>query len=85
MIRSSAVSLALGYVVLGLLALVLFAAPLWYAWQGTIQEGRAEILSADAQRLAGLSVRRAVDKDIQSVNLSMVTLWESETMKRVAT
>jgi len=52
MFRSSAVSLALGYVALGLLALVLFAAPLWYAWQGTIREGRTEILQADAQRLA---------------------------------
>src|SRR5450631_838842 len=52
MVRSTAVTLALGYVTLGLLALVLFAAPLWYAWQGTIREGRAEILQADAQRLA---------------------------------
>jgi signal transduction histidine kinase len=51
MIRSSALSLALGYVALGITALVLFAAPLWYAWQVTIQEGRAEILQADAQRL----------------------------------
>ena len=51
MMRSTAVSLALGYVVLGIAALVLFAAPLWYAWQVTIQEGRAEILQADAQRL----------------------------------
>ena len=51
MIRSSALSLALGYVALGLTALVLFAAPLWYAWQVTIQDGRAEILQADAQRL----------------------------------
>jgi signal transduction histidine kinase len=51
MIRSSALSLALGYVALGLTALVLFAAPLWYAWQNTIQEGRQEILQADAQRL----------------------------------
>jgi signal transduction histidine kinase len=50
-IRSSAVSLALGYVALGITALVLFAAPLWYAWQVTIQEGRAEILHEDAQRL----------------------------------
>jgi signal transduction histidine kinase len=49
--RSSAVSLALGYVALGITALVLFAAPLWYAWQVTIQEGRAEILHEDAQRL----------------------------------
>jgi signal transduction histidine kinase len=52
MMRSSALSLALGYVALGIAALVLFAAPLWYAWQVTIQEGRAEILQADAQRLA---------------------------------
>jgi len=52
MLRSSALSLALGYVALGITALVLFAAPLWYAWQVTIQEGRAEILQVDAQRLA---------------------------------
>jgi signal transduction histidine kinase len=51
MMRSSAVSLALGYVALGIAALVLFAAPLWYAWQVTIQEGRAEYLQIDAQRL----------------------------------
>jgi hypothetical protein len=52
MMRSSAVSLALGYVAIGIAALVLFAAPLWYAWQVTIQEGRAEYLQADAQRLS---------------------------------
>src|ERR1700733_127490 len=51
MMRSSALSLAVGYVALGLAALVLFAAPLWYAWQVTIQEGRAEYLQIDAQRL----------------------------------
>jgi len=50
-IKSSAFSLALGYVMLGFVALVLFAAPLWYAWQVTIQDGRAEILKEDAQRL----------------------------------
>jgi len=36
MMRSSALSLALGYVALGMAALVLFAAPLYYAWQVTI-------------------------------------------------
>src|SRR4029077_14493492 len=51
MMRSSALSLALGYVALGMTAFVLFAVPLWYAWQVTIQDGRAEILQADAQRL----------------------------------
>lgn len=51
MMRSSALSLALGYVALGIAALVLFAAPLYYAWQVTIQDGRSEILQADALRL----------------------------------
>src|ERR1700733_3112599 len=61
MIRSSALSLALGYVVLGITALVLFAAPLWYAWQVTIQEGRAEYLQVDAQRLAEVFRRDGAD------------------------
>src|ERR1700722_14996633 len=61
MIRSSALSLALGYVALGLTALVLFAAPLWYAWQVTIQDGRAEILQADAQRITDIYRRDGAD------------------------
>jgi signal transduction histidine kinase len=61
MMRSSAVSLAMGYVALGIAALVLFAAPLWYAWQVTIKEGRAEILQADAQRLADIYRRDGAD------------------------
>jgi len=51
-IQSSAFTLAFGYVALGIVALFLFAAPLWYAWQVTIQDGRVELLQADAQRLA---------------------------------
>src|ERR1700704_5607215 len=49
--RSSASVLAAGYIAFGIVALVLFAVPLWYAWQKTVEEGRAEILRADAQRL----------------------------------
>lgn len=60
-IRSSAVTLALSYVLLGIVALVLFAAPLWYAWQVTIQESRTEILQADAQRLADVYRREGAD------------------------
>jgi signal transduction histidine kinase len=60
-LRSSAVSLALGYIVLGLVSLVLFAAPLWYAWQGTIRDGRNEILQADAQRLTDIYRRDGSD------------------------
>jgi signal transduction histidine kinase len=51
-IQSSAFTLAFGYVALGIAALFLFAAPLWYAWQVTIEDGRVELLQADAQRLA---------------------------------
>jgi signal transduction histidine kinase len=61
MMRSSALSLALGYVVLGIAALVLFAAPLWYAWQVTIQDGRSEILQADAMRLTDVYRRDGGD------------------------
>ena len=50
MVRSSAVTLAVGYVLLGLVALALFAAPLWYAWRVTIEDGRTEVLQGDAQR-----------------------------------
>jgi signal transduction histidine kinase len=52
MIQSSAFTLAFGYVALGIAALILFAAPLWYAWQVTIEDGRVELLQADTQRLA---------------------------------
>ncbi|MEA3149094.1 MAG: hypothetical protein QOD56_33 [Gammaproteobacteria bacterium] len=59
--RSSALWLALSYILLGLGALILFAAPLWYAWQGTIREGRAEILQADSQRLTDVYRREGAD------------------------
>jgi signal transduction histidine kinase len=51
LLRSSATTLAVIYVAFGVAALILFAAPLWYAWKETIEDGRAEILNADAQRL----------------------------------
>ena len=51
LLRSSATALAATYIAFGVAALILFAAPLWYAWEKTIEDGRAEILNADAQRL----------------------------------
>jgi signal transduction histidine kinase len=51
-IRSSATTLAVGYVLLAFIALVLFAAPLRYAWQATIEDFRFELLQEDSQRLA---------------------------------
>jgi signal transduction histidine kinase len=60
LIRSSAVSWALGYVLLGLAALVAFAVPLWYAWNVTIFTGREEILRNDAQRLTDVFAHEGV-------------------------
>ena len=59
-IRLSALNLALGYVLFGIAALVCFAAPLWYAWQVTIRDGRAEIFREDAERLADVFQRSGV-------------------------
>ena len=52
LLRSSPVTWALGYLLLGLAALVAFAVLLWYAWNVSIFSGREEILHADAQHLA---------------------------------
>jgi signal transduction histidine kinase len=52
LLRSSAFTLAFSYVAFGIAALILFAAPLWYAYYVTIQDARTEILRADTQRLS---------------------------------
>jgi len=60
LLRLSPVALAFGYVAFGLVALVLFAYPLWHAWQVTIETGRAEILGEDAERLTTVFQRNGV-------------------------
>jgi signal transduction histidine kinase len=57
LLRSSPVAWALGYLLLGLAALVAFAVLLWYAWNVSIFSGREEILHADAQHLADVFAR----------------------------
>ena len=60
LIRSSALTWALSYVLLGLAALAAFAVPLWYAWNVTIYSGREAILLDDAQRLTDVFNRGGV-------------------------
>jgi signal transduction histidine kinase len=60
LIRSAALTWALGYVLLGLAALGAFAFVLWYAWNVTIFSGREEILRDDAQRLTDIFDRGGV-------------------------
>src|SRR5580658_11156737 len=67
-LRSSALTLAVAYIGLGLAALALFAAPLWYAWRVTIQDGRNEILQSDAQRLTEVFRREGAPGLISYVN-----------------
>ena len=60
LIRSSALTWALGYVLLGLAALGTFAVVLWYAWNVTIFEVREEVLRDDAQRLTAVFNRDGI-------------------------
>jgi signal transduction histidine kinase len=59
--RSSALTWALGYMLLGLAALIAFAVMLWYDWNGTILAAREEILLDDAQRLTAVFQREGIE------------------------
>jgi signal transduction histidine kinase len=60
LIRSSAVTWALSYVLLGLAALAALAVPLWYAWNVTVYSARRDILLDDTKRLTELFNREGV-------------------------
>jgi signal transduction histidine kinase len=60
LLRSSAVTWAAAYVLIGLGALIAFAVTLGWAWNETMWEGRAEILRDDAQRLTAVFRREGV-------------------------
>lgn len=62
LVRSSATTLAAGYVLLSVITLLLFAAPLWYGWRQTIDAGRAEILQEDTQHMIDLYESQGIDK-----------------------
>lgn len=59
--RSSALALAVGYVTLGVVALALFALPLWYAWRVTIEDYRVQLIQEDVQRFTEVFSRRGSD------------------------
>ncbi len=59
--RSSALALAVGYVALGVVALALFALPLWYAWRVTIEDYRVQLIQEDVQRFSEVFSRRGPD------------------------
>jgi signal transduction histidine kinase len=59
-LRFSALTVALSYVAVSLVVLAAFAAPLWYAWRETVEEGRTQHLQADTNRLASVHNRQGV-------------------------
>jgi signal transduction histidine kinase len=56
--RSSAITLAVFYVALGVVALALFAFPLWYAWRVTIEDYRFALIKEDVRRFSEVFDRR---------------------------
>jgi signal transduction histidine kinase len=61
LLRFSALTVALCYVAVSLAVLALFATPLWYVWRNTIEQGRAEVLQADAQKMINLFAKQGAD------------------------
>jgi signal transduction histidine kinase len=59
-LRFSAFNVALSFIAVSLVALALFATPLWYAWRNTIEEGRTEVLKASARKLSDLYARQGI-------------------------
>ncbi len=66
--RSSATTLATGYVLLGILALVLFALPLGIAWRAADNDVRLQILTEDSQRLAEVFSRKGAAGLVDFIN-----------------
>jgi len=71
----SARTIAIGYGVVTLLVLAMFAGPLWYAWHTNIGEVRSQLLKSDAQHLSNLFIRQgppalaaAIDSQVHGVN-----------------
>lgn len=68
MIRSSALSLSVGFVLLGMVALALFAAPLWYAWRVSVDGGRIERLQEDTEHLTSVFHRGGAEGLARFIN-----------------
>ncbi|WP_306397946.1 sensor histidine kinase [Telluria beijingensis] len=71
----SARTIAIGYAVVSLLVLAMFAGPLWFAWHKNIGEVRTQLLKSDARHLSNLFERQgppalaaAIDSQVHGVN-----------------
>jgi signal transduction histidine kinase len=71
----SARTIAIGYGLVTLLVLAMFAGPLWFAWHTNIGEVRSQLLKSDAQHLSNLFKRQGppalaatIDSQVHGVN-----------------
>lgn len=71
----SARTIAIGYAIVTLLVLAMFAGPLWFAWHTNIGEVRSQLLKSDARHLSNLFVRQGppalaatIDSQVHGVN-----------------
>jgi signal transduction histidine kinase len=54
LLRFSAFNLALGYIVLGIAVLALFATPLWFAWRHNVEAAWTTFIRDDSRRMADI-------------------------------
>jgi signal transduction histidine kinase len=55
-------NIAILYVVASTVLLAVFATPLWYVWNNTIEKGRVDILQADVKAMTNLYLRKGADQ-----------------------
>lgn len=79
-LRYSPYRLALGYIALSILALALFAIPLWYAWHVNISTFRAYIEGEDMQKLVNLFDREGAKGLAAAMDLRAGSLPQDEIM-----
>ncbi len=71
LLRFSAFTVAISYVLVSLVVLAAFATPLWYAWRETVQEDRAHILRADMYRLRKIFNEQGVDALTSAIDVEV--------------
>ncbi|MES2104970.1 MAG: HAMP domain-containing sensor histidine kinase [Pseudomonadota bacterium] len=72
-LRFSALTVACSYVAVSLVVLAAFAAPLWYAWRETVEEGRIRILRADMQRLTDVFHQQGIAALASAIDVEVGT------------
>src|SRR5215467_3786364 len=89
--RFSPSRLALVYIALSLLALALFAIPLWYAWRANISTFRAYVQGEDTQKLTDIfnkegarGLATAIDSQVRSLPGDEVIVFADASKSRLA-